>query len=85
MNPKANHKILSETTYDYSKLQKVWRLTKYAYYRWEIFGNPLFRDYDNVLYVDVDTEIIGGIGELFNTHHEPGIYTADVEYNWLLE
>ena len=63
----------------------MWRLTRYAYYRWEIFGNPLFDDYDNVLYIDVDTEITGNIGELFNTCHEPGIYTADEEQNWLLE
>ena len=59
-------------------------MTKYAFYKWEIFANKLFREFDNLLYVDVDTEIVGDISWLFETEHPTGIYTCDSKRNWLL-
>lgn len=58
-------------------------MTKYAFYKWEIFVNPVFRNFDNLLYVDVDTEFIGDVYDLFAKNHEPGIYMADNKRNWL--
>ena len=58
-------------------------MTKYAFYKWEIFVNPVFRNFDNLLYVDVDTEFIGDVYDLFVKNHEPGIYMADNKRNWL--
>ena len=61
------------------------RMVNYVFYKWEIFANPMFRKIDNLLYMDVDTEVAGDVSELFSGKYNPGIYMADEDKNWLLE
>ena len=53
--------IVCELSYDYSCLFHDARLPECVYYRWEIFNNPIFLEYDKVLYLDVDTEVRGDV------------------------
>ena len=49
--------IVHELSYDYNDLFHDSRLPECVYYRWEIFNNAIFLEYDKVLYLDVDTEV----------------------------
>ena len=49
--------IVNELSYDYNDLFHDGRLPECVYYRWEIFNNSIFSEYDKILYLDVDTEI----------------------------
>ena len=57
-------RILADLSYDYGSFPMRSRHTKYTFFRYEIFGNPIFRQFDNVLYLDVDTVVEKSLFEL---------------------
>lgn len=69
-----NITIVDNIQYNYHSFFENRNLTTYAYFRFDIFTNPVFQDFDNLMYLDVDTEFNKPIDELFTTKHEPGIY-----------
>lgn len=56
-----------------------------TYYRWEVFHNDIFLDFDNVLYLDCDTEIQGELNDLFKEHEKPMICMCEERRNHLVE
>lgn len=59
-------KIVRDFTHDYENMPKnVWG--KVIYLKYELFANPLLFDYDNVLLLDVDTEVVSSVEPLLNS------------------
>lgn len=77
--------VISKASYDYSSLFHDDRLPQYVYYRWEIFNNSIFRGYDRVLYLDVDTEVERDISELFGNETLDGVYSVPERVDKLIE
>ena len=70
IDPRAKIRVVSGLTHDYSTMafpdEDTKRLFSTAtFFRWELFNNPLFLEYDNVLYLDNDTEVWEPVEELF--------------------
>ena len=74
----ADVEIVTEFVGDYSKAKfrnedEKNRFSEAAFYRWEIFKNPIFWKFDNVLYLDSDTQVKGNLCELFRPCMRPRI------------
>lgn len=86
LNPHIRVRRISQPSYNYFRFGiGLERMVNYVFYKWEMFANPAFRGMDNLLYMDVDTEVVGDVSCFFREKHKPGIYMADEEKNWLLE
>ena len=86
LNSRVRVSRISQPSYNYFKFGiGLDRMVNYVFYKWEMFANPVFRGIDNLLYMDVDTEVVGDLSNVFRRHHKPGIYMADEDRNWLLE
>lgn len=75
-------RTLAEMSYDYSSFPIKSRHTKYTFFRYEMFVNPIFHQFDHLLYLDVDTQIEASIQDLFQDSG-PKIEMVE-EYNNLL-
>ena len=57
LHPDANYALVNNLSYNYEKLNRVdnkdWPVQ--IYFRYELFVNKSFQDFDNVLYLDCDT------------------------------
>ena len=85
LNPHIRVHRISQPSYNYFRFGiGLDRMVNYVFYKWEMFANPAFRGIDNLLYMDVDTEVVGDLSNVFGRHHKPGIYMADEDRNWLL-
>lgn len=73
----VKYEVVDEFSYDYSSMYINGYWSWHMYLRWEMFNNPIFRDYDNVLYLDCDTVVKRPIYELFEQKTEPGIYMGE--------
>lgn len=78
LDKRVNPIVIDEFSYDYSKIpfndiSTKARFTASTFFRWELFNNVVFREFDNALYLDSDTEVCAPIGELFKENPEPTI------------
>ena len=55
----------------YSKFRVRGNWTHHVYMKIEMFSNPIFKDLDNLLYLDCDTEVVGDIYNIFTEKHQP--------------
>ena len=91
VDSEANLEILNEVSYDYKEEipfadeRTRTRYSHMTYYRWEVFHNDIFLDYDNVLYLDCDTEVEGPLDGLFKEKHPPMICMAEEKINHLVQ
>lgn len=76
IDERVKYEIVDIETEKYSELhtssKKRW--TYHIHLRFEIFCNKLFRNLDNVLYVDCDTDFNGSIEDIFIEHDVPVIH-----------
>ena len=86
MTKDINITIVDNIQYNYHSFFENRNTTTYSYFRFDIFANPIFQDFDNLMYIDVDTEFNKPIDELFTTTHEPGIYMVkEWGKRWVLD
>lgn len=84
-------KVVDTFSFDYSNVRfktenDMLRFTKSAYYRWEIFNNPLFKEFDNVLYLDCDTVVNAPLDELFTIRKVPKIrMVEEIKRDWIVK
>lgn len=66
---------VSEIIKNYKQLFFIWnRFSEAAYYR--LFADQIFRNYNKILYIDIDTIILRDIAELFSTPLENNLIAA---------
>lgn len=85
LNPVVDFEIVRKFSFDYStiKFNADHGPQSNKYIRWEMFNNPIFDDFDNVLYLDCDTEVQMPLYELFKEHDKPSIMVVEDMKNWL--
>ena len=84
LNPNITVQLLTTPTYDYDSLRTVHKKYSSAvWYRFEIFVNPIFRELDNLLFCDADTEFGDTIDELFMERTSPEIVVVKQRCNTL--
>lgn len=78
MDKRAKEKCTVIPT-DCSKYRKIdlsggkKRMTCHAFLRYEMFCNPFFLDFDNLLYIDVDTDCADSLDDVFIERTTPAI------------
>ena len=76
----VKYSVIADLSYDYAsvkintKMESLERFGIVSLWKHEILHNPIFRDFDNVLFLDSDTTIEKPIDELFTDERVPGIY-----------
>ena len=84
MNPDVRFTLVDELSYDYKPIKMfLKRITHHTYFRWEMFVNPLFKDVDNMVYIDCDTEVVAPVDELFHNGKSPTVSLAEEKFNHL--
>lgn len=83
IDKRVKPQVISSLSCDYSKIKHMdeYGFKRFGgeacFYKFEIFKNKAFRKFDNVLYLDCDTEFKKPIGELFQDKTVPGIYLVE--------
>ena len=90
LNPNVKGDVIvieeSEFSYDYSTLNQNLlnpHITYHTYFRFEVFVNPIFNEYDNLLYLDCDTEVVDDISEIFTQSDDAVIRMVTENSDWL--
>lgn len=63
--------VVRDLSFDYSKLYTRGRYSRHVYFKFELFGNPVFRDMDTAVFVDCDTVFNGSAADLFAPRDKP--------------
>lgn len=74
INPKIKYTTI-EASQECSSLWNNY-FDRSVFYKFEMFVNKIFREYDNIIYLDSDVECQQYIGEMFNCYHLPGLHFA---------